>query len=193
MITSYHALPHEGINKGGDCGPCCLAGLTGLTVKTIYDKYFGRIDGMSYSDIYEVCWKLKIDGTIQHVHSDLPLLKKMNNAEYQVFGNPSWENFREWSTHVYDLLCRDYIGIAQVHQDGNAMGDKKHQWYTNHWVLIKGMSGITIDDNTLKRNIEIDKLRVHISCPTYGEYTKEPLEFLMNYGGYNPIWVYPKK
>ncbi len=185
MILPYKALPHHGINPAGDCGPCCLAGITGIPVQEIYDKYLGRVDGTSYSDIYEACWKLKVDGKINHVHTELPIIKKRPDAEYQVFGNPSWENFREWSKHVHHLLQRGYVGMAQVHKDGDSMGDRKHQWYTNHWVLIKG---IDYDENASA----VD-LAVHISCSSLGEYSKKPLEFLMNYGGYNPIWILPKK
>lgn len=193
MILPISAKPHEGINAGGDCGPCCLAGITGLPVREIFEKYFGRIDGMSYPDVYETCWKLKIDGKIQHLHTELPLPQKLADAEYQTFGYPSWENFRGWSIHVFDQLLTGYVGVAQVHQNGDAMGDRKHQWYTNHWVLIKGISGVRFEEGSHQRKIDIDQLQVHISCPTLGEYTKRPIEFLMNYGGYNPIWVYPKK
>jgi hypothetical protein len=188
MILPITARPHEGINAGGDCGPCCLAGITGLSVREIYEKYLTRIDGTCYEDIITACWKLRFADKIQYHTTELPVNKKSHDPEYQIFGNPSWENFREWSLHVNDMFLRGYVGIAQVHQNGNAMGDRKHQWYHNHWVLIKGIDGIEEG-----RKINMDELKVHISCPTFGEYTKEPLEFLMNYGGYNPIWIMLKK
>lgn len=66
-----------------------------------------------------------------------------------------------------------------------AYGDLRHQFFTNHWVLITG----GIDE--LKEGT--DNRFVFISCPTKGEYKVHPLEFLMCYGGYNPIWVLPNK
>lgn len=186
MILEYKAQKHQGINPGGDCGPCCLAGITGLSVREIYDKYLRRIDGTSYGCIIEALWKLRFAGIVQYHHTELPIRRKRCDHEYQTFGNPSWEGFREWAEHVDSLIRQGYVGIAQVHLDGNAMGDRKHQWYTNHWVLINGID--------YDKQADGNKLIVHVSCPTYGEYSKPVLEFLMNYGGYNPIWVYmPKK
>jgi len=175
------AARHEGINPGGDCGPCCLSGITGIPVREIYDKYFnGRIDGTCYTDMLAACWKLYAQGKIKHIDTELPPNNKRPDHEYMIFGNPSWENFIQWTEHVKQKTTHA-VGIAQVHMTGDAMGDRKHQWYHNHWLLI---TGAEMGESAAGKV-------VHVSCPTLGEYTKQSLEFLMNYGGYNPIWIYP--
>lgn len=181
-MVKYRAKKHEGINPGGDCGPCCLAGVTFMDVKAIYENYFHRIDGVSYGDMISACYKLYWDLKIKAVDNKLVAEHKIQDPEYATFGNPSWENFNNWFKHVIQKTSTGWVGIAQVHQDGKAAGDLKHQFYTNHWVLIIGGQ----DD---KR--EFNNRLVHISCPTKGVYSVPPLEFLMNYGGYNTIWVLP--
>ena len=177
------AKPHAGINHGGDCGPCCLAGITGMTVREVYDICFnGTVDGTSYEDVYEACWKLKIGKHIRYFHNQLPLSMKHLEPRYQPFGNPSWENFNEWLSNAISQLKQGYVGLANVNMDGKAPGDLRHQWMTNHWVLIVG----AVDDMS-----DGDRRMVHISCPTRGEFTIHPMEFLINYGGYNTIWVLP--
>lgn len=185
MITNFKSGKHAGLNDGGDCGPACLSGILGIPVLDVYNEYFrGRIDGTSYSDMYVACWRLYVEGKFTWVTNQLPKNIKIPDPEYMIFGNPSWENFREWAANSYQYVSNGYVGIAQVHLNGNAFGDRKHQLSTNHWVLIVGVD--------YDKNSNASDLMVHISCPTLGEYTKEVFEFLMNYGGYNAIWVKPK-
>lgn len=184
MKLDIYAAKHAGLNSGGDCGPACLSGIVGLPVAEIYKNYFNRIDGVCYGDMYAACWKLYAEGKLRWVTNQLPKNNKIPDPEYMVFGNPSWENFWEFSRHAHQQLSYGNVGIASVNMNGEAFGDRKHQLSTNHWVLIKG-----IDYN---EEMTASELLIHISCPTHGEYTKGVFEFLMNYGGYNSIWVKPQ-
>jgi hypothetical protein len=186
-IVRYKSAPHAGLNPAGDCGPACLAGITGYSVREIYDRYFrGRIDGTSYDDMYAACWKLFWEEKFQWVTNELPKNCKRAEPKYQIFGNPSWENFREWAAHADQKINHaGCVGIAQVNMRGNAFGDRKHQLSTDHWVLIVGVD--------YDKDAPAVDLKVHVSCSTLGEYSKDVFEFLMNYGGYNAIWVKPKK
>jgi hypothetical protein len=185
-MTSIKAAPHAGINPGGDCGPSCIAGVTGLTVKQVYDQYFnGRYDGTCYQDMLAACWKLYHEDKITWIDNKLPFENSIKDPEYAVFGNPSWSNFNNWLDNAIQHINAGCIGLAQVHLHGNAMGDRKHQFSHNHWLLIVGA---TTNEN---QDWEEDNRKVYLSCPTHGEFSKHPLEFLMNYGGYNTIWIKP--
>lgn len=179
----FKAEKHQGINPAGDCGPCCLSGLTGISVREIYDNYFTRIDGTSYGQMLAACWKLYWEKKIQWVTNKLCVNNKIQDPEYSTFGNPSWENFNEWLRHVITMTNQGYVGIAEVEIHGKAPGELKYQFMTNHWVLITGGEDGLLDNN--------DKRLIHVSCPSRGEYSIHPLEFLINYGGYNVIWVLP--
>ncbi len=178
----YNALPHAGINPGGDCGPACIAPIIGISIREFYDTYHPSFEAMAYCDVYSILWRLKHEGKIKHLDNSLPANSKLFNPEYMAFGNPSWENFISWSNKADYEIRHGYIGLAQVNNNGNAAGDMKHQFMVNHWVLI---NGFTLAERS-------PDSRVHISCSNHGQYEKTPIEFLMNYGGYNTIWVLPK-
>jgi hypothetical protein len=186
MEKRFKAAPHAGLNPGGDCGPACLAGLTGYSVKEIYDLCFrGVIQGTCYDHMYAACWKLYWEDKFTWIDTELPPNNKIPSHEFQIFGNPSWENFREWTKKAnYMTRNAGCAGIVQINMWGEAFGDRKHQLSTNHWALI-------VDAHYDKDSAATEQ-KVTISCPTRGEYTVESFEFLMNYGGYNAIWVKPK-
>jgi hypothetical protein len=185
--VQYKAAKHAGLNPGGDCGPACLAGLTGYSVQEIYDLCFrGKIDGTCYDHMYAACWKLYSENKFTWIDTELPTDSRSIHHEFQRFGKPSWENFREWTKKAhYMTRSAGCAGIVQINMFGDAFGDRKHQLATNHWALVV--------DAVYDKDANASDLKVTISCPTRGEYTIEAFEFLMNYGGYNAIWVCPKK
>lgn len=177
MITvDFKAVPQQGINPKGDCGPCCMAGIIGVPVAKIYEM-LGRIDGMTYFCMVDLCQKLQTEGFISEW--DNKLLEK---AEWEsepwvnTFGRPAWMNCFPWTNHVSAKLHSGWVGLAMVNMRGQALTDNMT---ANHWVLIVGCkNGENKSDKMLK-----------ISCPTLGDYEKNAYEFLMHYGGYNTIWV----
>lgn len=56
--------------------------------------------------------------------------------------------------------------------------------YMDHWVIINGYK--------YKGKNAVDKI-VTISCPTKGSFELDALTFLKKYGGWNTIWLEPKK
>jgi hypothetical protein len=167
----------KGINPSGDCGPCCLAGVTGVSVDQIY-KDFGRIDGMTYDCMYQMSWRYAVNGLLRCVSNDLPSLdSSAENPRWMTFGRPSWFNEYGWISNVSAKIIGGWIGIAMVNLWGKALEEE----HANHWVLVVGCN-----------NSESFKDRtVDISCPTRGEFTIQSKDFLKNYGGYNVIWVKP--
>lgn len=177
----YCAAPQQGINVSGDCGPCCISGITGIPVLDIYNKYVGRIDGLTYFDVYNLCLKLVDDGIIEQVDNKLPDLPEyLEDPEWNTFGRPSWMNMHNWLNNVSFKVATGWIGIAMVNMRGFALEEAMH---ANHFVLIIGcQNGESYSDKIVK-----------ISCPTLGYYEKPAKDFLKNYGGYNTIWVKPIK
>jgi hypothetical protein len=174
MILNYNSQQQSG---NSDCGLCVLSGITGIDKSEIANKYRGKWEGMSYDDLFATCWMLFADGHLTWIDYELPKEITYHNPAHHVFGKPSWENFNNWAAHAEYHLNAGCLGIAQVHHSGNAMGNRKHQFVADHWVMING-----IDNNRV----------VHISCSLKGNYSVPIFEFLMNYGGYNAIWVKPK-
>lgn len=169
----YKALSHVGINKQGDCGPCCLGAVTGKSVKEIY-KLWGQVDGFTYDRMENLLFKMGF-----YYENYLPAEKWASESpEWFPFGKPSHRNFIEW----FDLSWKRYksglIGLAQVNSKGNAHNDD----FTDHWVLINGLEW--------KSDNAVDKI-VCISCPTHKEFKIPSKDFLRKYGGYNTIWVKP--
>jgi hypothetical protein len=175
MVIELKALPQAGLSKIGDCGPCCIGALAGVSAMQVYDDLFGGVkDGMDYDQVLKAIkfYSLEYNDSLPEDIADHPRWKQ--------WGRPGWFNFFEWFNNAYTKTCTGYVGIAQVNIKGTGLTDE----YTDHWVLIKGVH--------FETNNYDDKLLV-ISCPTKGEYTIHVKEFLKNYGGYNTIWVKPKQ
>lgn len=176
VIVNYKAVPQQGINPAGDCGPCCLAGVSGISVQEIYD-IFGKVDGMTYFCMKNMCLKLQEKGLIKDFENNLPEQGDwQKDPEWNTFGRPSWMNLHPWMNNVSLHIHSGWVGIAMVNLHGRALQERMH---ANHWVLITGAEN---------GERHADKF-VKISCPTLGEYEKSAEDFLMNYGGYNAIWV----
>ncbi len=170
---NYRAFSHEGINPDGDCGPCCIAPLLGLTVKEVYDKQ-EHINSMSYDAIIKM---LHREGA--YFENYLPPDQFVdNNPQWFTFGKPSWWNFIRWFELSKRRLHGGLVGIAQVNMRGLAHIED----YTDHWVLIYGFNHKS--ENAVDRT-------VLISCPTKGIFEISAKQFLRTYGGYNTIWVSP--
>lgn len=180
MIINIKAERQKGINPMGDCGPCCLSGVTGVPVQQVYDD-FGKIDGMTYDCMLKMCWYYVSHRHLHHVMNDLPDAGDyLCHPRWMTYGRPSWMNEYNWMNHVSASLAGGYIGIAPVNLHGRALQEQMH---SNHWVLIVGC------DNPS----EAANRKVYISCPTKGDFVVNSKDFLMHYGGYNTIWVKPIK
>ena len=172
MIKS---VKQQGINKMGDCGQCCLAGITGKSVKEIYDSQ-ERIDGLSYFTMLSLIKKLGLiyDNKLPHLDD---WRKKDGNEEWQTFGLPSYILSYEWLQNGYTKIKCGWIGLCLINFSGNAIDDE----FADHWVIVNNIKfnneGLYNDDN------------VFISCPNRGEYSINVKKFLKYYGGYNAIWI----
>lgn len=166
-------LSHAGIMNEGDCGACCIGTIAGISVKDVY-KIYGKELCLPYHAILTIIQRLGIE-----YENWLPKYNMIDNREdWFTFGFPAHQNWLEWFKVSLGRSNRKMIGISNVNLHGKANYDP----YADHWVLI------TISDNGDGYKNKI----VHINCPTKGYYKVNAQEFLMKYGGYNTIWVYPK-
>ncbi len=186
MITEYKTLKHTP-EYSGDCGLCVIGGITGISKSELIEKYNGRGNGMDYEDLYKVCWMLFSDKKLNWIYNDLPRDVRYMSASGADFGHPSWTNFISWSEQAKRMLNAGCLGIAKVNMSGNAMGDRTHQFVTDHWVMIRGINYGKDGDVEYEGKSRV----VHISCSVRGEYSVNCFEFLLNYGGYNTIWIRP--
>lgn len=167
----YRALPHAGINPGGDCGPACIAGIMGTTVEEVYNLLGKKVDGLCYDWVTKFLFRNKI-----YYENHLPSDQFIDeNPQWFSFGRPSWWNFIEWYELSKRRMRAGLVGLAQVNMNGNAHNDD----CVDHWVIIYGFEQISKN--------AVDKLLL-ISCPTKGEYKVDAKTFLRRYGGYNTIW-----
>lgn len=174
MVNKIRAIPQQGINSKGDCGQCCLAGITNKSVKEIY-QIQGVIDGLTYFSMMSLIKKLGIK-----YNNKLPYLDDWRmNEEWQTFGRPSYMLTQEWLENAYSRTLNGWIGLCGVNLNGKAIEEE----IADHWVLLYK---ITYDPQKLYK-----EKNVYISCPTKGERIFNAKDFLKNYGGYNTIWVKP--
>ena len=173
MNNDIKILSHAGILKEGDCGACCIGTIAGLSVQDVYD-ILDELRNINYSLVLTILQKLSIE-----YENWLPNYHMIDNREdWFPFGYPAHQNWMEWFKISQDRTNKKMIGIANINLNGKANIDP----YADHWVLI------TVSDEGDK---SINKM-VNISCPTKGYYRVNAKDFLMMYGGYNTIWVYPK-
>ena len=172
-MEKIKAIRQQGINLKGDCGPCCLASVSGKTVQEIYDLH-GRTDGLTYMDVTNILWKLGMK-----YENYLPTEKwSSEDPAWFSIGKPSWKSFIEWYDLSIQRRDRGLVGLAMVNSKANANED----CYMDHWVIISGLK--------YKGPNAVDKI-VCVSCPTKGEFEVDAPTFLKKHGGWNTIWVKP--
>lgn len=172
--SNIRALSHAGLNKDGDCGPACIAGVSGKEIHEIYELH-GRVDGLSYSSVIKLLNLMGIE-----YENFLPSYNMYSqNPEYYEFGMPAYINFKAWWDLSKDRINRGMVGLAKINMDGKANIED----FANHFVIIYGLEK--------RKEHSAKDLIVLISCPTKGEYEVPVKEFLWKYGGYNAIWVKP--
>lgn len=132
--------PQPAINPGGDCGPCCLAGIFGLSVSDVYARLNkDEQRGFSYMGMYYALYQAMSEGLATHIVADVPTWDRP--ASTMLFGNPGWCSNLAWFRYVTMAIQAGYYGLAAVAHDRTGplsptVGD--------HWVLICGARTRTV-------------------------------------------------
>lgn len=183
--------PHPFFAPIGDCGACCVSGVTGMSVEEVYeflkphrgDYAAGKPKGdyctLGYSTIIFMLQELGL------AHENFLPAQNIHtlNPEYFPFGSPSHFNSREWEKLSKDRVRKGMVGIAQVNFDGQA--HMSQHLNHNHFVIIYDLEDVETEHGS--------RTMVKVSCSVKGEYQVEAREFLWRFGGYNAIWVKPLK
>lgn len=199
VINSERSLsqPKPVIAKGGDCWACVIGGMTGFSVQDVYDKLNEGEKVASYSCIEAVLYRAKDLDTVKWFYNETPHWTSYD--EHRAFGDEAILQRLGWISWVHMALLSGHIGYASVVHNGvlRVTKDDYHGWVggrTNHAVMICGIRERRTPHKTMKGCARIDN-EVLISCSASHPEGKwiNVNNFLLNYGGFNPIWVMPNR
>ena len=165
--------PSPAMNKGGDCGPCCIAGVAGISVQRVYDAA-GKIDDLSFFSLPKVIEKLGLASLPPMTVQDWP---REPRPCQQVFGAPAHMFSMEWFDEAEKRLRAGYYGFAAVDSR------KRKGFESDHWVLIRGAR------ETFPERVGRIVREILIGCSA-GVCAGwiEVNDFLREMGGFNAHW-----
>lgn len=176
--------PVPAISNGGDCGACCLSGVTGKSIDEIYELK-GEVGALSYFDVKNVL--AKIPG---HLIEGFPEAEELHRGLHH-FGMPSVANSHNWFNRLKWMIDGDFVGFAQI----NYKNEGNVNFETDHWVLLVGYSETWEDvtDETGKYIGSRCDEKVIVSCSAAGGslYSKDKRKFCKENGGYDAIYFKP--
>lgn len=183
--------PIPALNPGGDCGPCCLAGLFGLSIEDIYERIKNEEKaGLSWLGMYYFLHQAVADRLVDFVITDVPSWQR--SPSQMLFGNPGWCSNLQWFGYMTMAFQAGYYGLAAVAHDRTGplsatVGD--------HWVLLCGARARFEPTQNPHAKVLVTEILVSNSSsqPTAKEGWVDVLEFLRNWGGYNCFLVRPAK
>lgn len=182
--------PAPAINKGGDCGFCCVAGILQISVGEAY-QFFPKKEedgsgnrGLSWYGMRELLWSLvtehqKLDRIIDRV----PFW--MASSGLRQF-DMHCDNLA-WFAYARMAIDAGYYGLASIRHDGTGpLVD------SDHWVLFCGARERREPHPTVQ-NASVIKQEILASCSATCPAGKwvEPREYLRRHGGFNALWVRP--
>lgn len=197
--------PKSSINKGGDCGACCLAGILGWNESQLYELY--KLILLPYRgghprEIGDVnWWDLKSDKLHYNLHDEMrviePIIFDPINlhilSDNDKFSSPlytvPWRLEPYWMQKIKIYLEAGYVGMTEIKLEGNL--DNIHTYgEVNHWVLINGAKQeIEIEEFEDGGTITHIKKYVRVGCSVKGNYWIETDNFLKKYGGFNVAFI----
>jgi hypothetical protein len=178
--------PSPPLNPGGDCGPCCLGGLVGLSVPAVYAELADdKVTGMSYAAMRQALWKAHGAGLLDRLIDDHPLWIAGRYEAHLTWGVPSWTQNLAWFHYVRMALEAGYYALAQVvHSRGGAA------YAPDHWIMLVGA-------REQRREFEGGASFEHevlVSCSSTSTPDEEWVlerDFLRNRGGFNVFLARP--
>ncbi len=170
--------PRPEIHKYGDCGACALGGALGVEVARIYSE-FGS-NGITNQHEMARCLRCSVGEKFADRMIDIPA--EWPCARYlRSFGSPAVNEALCWFNQVRMAIDAGYYGLAMVDSKGGEGPE------TDHWVLICGAR----TEGAVR-----DKLitgEILVSCSVHGEKWYEVRDFLKRMGGYDVLFVRPRR
>jgi len=176
--------PTPNLNPGGDCGPCCLAGVLGWTVPEVYERLRkGQVGTIGYADMQTV---LHRDDLFDRKLTEAPLCWETYEIQ-RAFGQQAHHQGMAWFSYVRMAVDAGYYGIANVdHARGGPLGRGP-----DHWVLVCGARlrgpGEGKSGRVYQEVLVSDSAR-----STAGESWVDADDFLRERGGFNLLLCRPR-
>ena len=198
IVTEENVLPRRvvpqpqpALNTGGDCGICVFAGITGLSLKDVYSRFFPS-GAPSRNEMLTALQAARREDLIARVIDDVPI---WNLADYYMaFGAGGYLYTLEWFQYIRMAVEAGYYGIASVvFAKTGAEGAIPPP--TDHVVLLCGARERFVPHATIEGAGRYD-CEVLVSCSAKSSPVEEWVEvktFLTERGGYNAILVRPVK
>lgn len=190
MKINIPPVKQIGFIKGGDCAAASLEMVTGIPQRELYEKYGDRyyksedIAGFELRSCVKLLRKFKELKIISDIDTYvIPINHYKDDGyefSYKTWGWVSWNNWVEWYEKLKSKIDDGWVGLVEVAFRGFA---KERDFMYNHIQVINGY-------NEFKDSISGNLIKEIIStCSVDGELIIHPKQFLLNYGGYNTIWV----
>lgn len=183
--------PTPQVYAGGDCGPCCVSGITGIPVADVYgwnDESKDKPEAFSWWAMRGVLWKLVSHGKLVEVIDSVPMFAS-NPASSLMWGYPGWTMNQGWFDWIKLAIGAGYYGVAQI--DSQKRGPFSPDGFGvagDHWVMIVGVRRVVPDKPGM---IAQDVLVSNSSRSAPDEEWVPHHEFLSRWGGYNVMLVKP--
>jgi hypothetical protein len=182
--------PMPQINKGGDCGACVLAGLSGLTVEQIYTEIYEQkledANAPSWIGAHDALGKLYWNGYLDRLVTRVPHWSQPDSQ--RTFGDQAILQSIEWFDYVTMGLDAGYYGLMNYSMDGGGSASMP-----DHYVMVCGARRRSVPHKKVEGASKI-LAELFISCSstkTEPEFWIESLELLSERGGFNIMMARP--
>jgi hypothetical protein len=174
--------PHPTIAPGGDCGPCCLAGLLGIDVATVYRELCaGKREALTWYGMREALFAA--DERLDRIIDETPIWTPARWPRAP-WGLPGEDLALHWYQYVRMAFDGGCYALAEVHHAG---GGPAHE--TDHWWLLCGAREIEPPGGT-----GLIRQQVLVSCPAScpGGRWVDASDVLARHGGYSVLLARPR-
>ena len=184
--------PVPPLNPGGDCGPCVLGGLFGLSVEQVYERFYrpafgAKIRPYRFSDLqYAARVAFHKYGLVDRVVEGCPpeIVGKPNLffVDSSKFNGNIYSDL--WWTQLLTALDAGYYAITMINHAGHGRGEP-----IDHTVLICGARVVEVSAAEHQRQVLVASSST-ADQPERWIISVE--DFLKWHGGYRLILVRPK-
>lgn len=190
IVLSRRVIPQPipMVHNGGDCGPCVLGGIFGLSVQQCYEQFkeFKEQTALSWLGMYYAVHRAMAEGFALHVISDVPTWDRPQSM--MLFGCPSWNWNLQWFRYITMALQAGYYGIAAVAHDKTGPISRNPG---DHWVMVCGARCYLTPIREGCCSVESEIFISNSSTQAASEEWVKVSEFLEKWGGYNTLLVRP--
>lgn len=175
--------PDPPVYDQGDCGACVVSGLTGLTIKEVYQRK-GEWRPFSRPGLADFLSQLLREDLVHRYIDDVPLWPQAPSFYYT--GLTGTQMVQQWFRYILMALDGGYYAVCNVAFERNICETLE----PDHFVLI---CGARTQFSSNRDNAIQQELLVSCSHAETPEEEWVPVyDFLQNWGSFNAILIKPK-